>query len=124
MYRSFSSLPDVPQHFVSFCTYDLVHALQKQDLISSERRTLLLQVSHSSGSLHRLSLDQRRHLPQLLSGKQIPFYPLHGDPSPTSTIQSIILIDLFYLAGIKLVAHYDQGESSYACLLIFLTLLC
>lgn len=37
--------------------------------------------------------------------------------------QSIILIDLFYLAGIKLVNRYDEGETSYACLLIFLTIL-
>lgn len=37
--------------------------------------------------------------------------------------KSIILIDLFYLAGIKLVARYDEGESSCAAALIFLTLL-
>jgi hypothetical protein len=37
-------------------------------------------------------------------------------------LQSIILIDLFYLAGIKLVDHYDQGQTSYAGLLIFLTI--
>ena len=38
-------------------------------------------------------------------------------------LQSIILIDLFYLAGIKLVKHYDDGESQYACYLIFLTVI-
>ena len=38
-------------------------------------------------------------------------------------LQSIILIDLFYLAGIKLVKRYDEGETQYACLLIFLTIL-
>ena len=37
-------------------------------------------------------------------------------------IQSIILIDLFYLAGIKLVKHYDQGDNCYAFYLIFLTI--
>lgn len=35
----------------------------------------------------------------------------------------IILIDLFYLAGIKMVRHYDAGESRYGCYLIFLTLI-
>lgn len=38
-------------------------------------------------------------------------------------IQAIILIDLFYMAGIKLVKHYDAGETQYACYLIFLTII-
>ena len=37
-------------------------------------------------------------------------------------LQSIILIDLFYLAGIKLVKHYDQGKTEYACYLITLSI--
>lgn len=30
---------------------------------------------------------------------------------------------MFYLAGIRLVGRYDQGETSYACALVSLTLL-
>lgn len=37
-------------------------------------------------------------------------------------IQSIILIDLFYLAGIKMVKKYDEGQTCYAGLLVFLTI--
>lgn len=37
-------------------------------------------------------------------------------------IQAIILIDLFYMAGIKLVKNYDAGETQYACYLIFLAI--
>lgn len=36
--------------------------------------------------------------------------------------QVIILIDLFYMGGIRMVRHYDAGESRYGCYLIFLTL--
>jgi hypothetical protein len=32
------------------------------------------------------------------------------------------LIDLFYLAGIKLVEKYDEGQTCYAGVLIFLTI--
>lgn len=38
-------------------------------------------------------------------------------------LQSIILIDLFYLAGIKLVKRYDQGETQYACYLVVLSII-
>lgn len=38
-------------------------------------------------------------------------------------IQSIILIDLFYLAGIKLVKRYSEGETYCAGILIFLSLI-
>lgn len=38
-------------------------------------------------------------------------------------LQSIILIDLFYLAGIKLVKHYDQGQTQYACYLVILSII-
>lgn len=38
-------------------------------------------------------------------------------------LQSIILIDLFYLAGIKLVKRYDQGQTQYACYLIILSII-
>lgn len=38
-------------------------------------------------------------------------------------MQSIILIDLFYLAGIKLVKRYDEGQSCYAGVLVILTLI-
>ena len=37
-------------------------------------------------------------------------------------IQAIILIDLFYLAGIKLVEKYDEGQTCYAGVLVFLTI--
>lgn len=42
---------------------------------------------------------------------------------PFMILQCIILIDLFYLAGIKLVKHYDEGESEYACYLITISIL-
>lgn len=32
------------------------------------------------------------------------------------------MIDLFYMAGIRMVRHYDAGEARYGCYLIFLTL--
>lgn len=38
-------------------------------------------------------------------------------------LQSIILIDLFYMFSIRLVKRYDQGESCYAGYLIFFTIL-
>lgn len=38
-------------------------------------------------------------------------------------LQSIILIDLFYLAGIRLVKRYDDGESQFACYLVVLSIL-
>ena len=38
-------------------------------------------------------------------------------------IQSIILIDLFYLCGIKLVKNYDRGQNCYGFYLISLTIL-
>jgi hypothetical protein len=38
-------------------------------------------------------------------------------------MQSIILIDLFYLSGIKLVARYDEGQTSCAVVLIILSLI-
>lgn len=38
-------------------------------------------------------------------------------------LQSIILIDLCYLAGIKMVKKYDAGESQYGCYLIMLSIL-
>lgn len=38
-------------------------------------------------------------------------------------LQSIILIDLFYLAGIKLVKKYDEGETQYAYYLIVLSVI-
>lgn len=38
-------------------------------------------------------------------------------------LQSIILIDLFYLAGINLVRRYDEGQGQYACVLIILSLI-
>lgn len=38
-------------------------------------------------------------------------------------MQSIILIDLFYLAGIKLVKRYSEGETYCAGVLIFLSLI-
>lgn len=38
-------------------------------------------------------------------------------------IQSIILIDLFYLAGIKLVARYDKGQTCCAATLIIFSLI-
>jgi hypothetical protein len=38
-------------------------------------------------------------------------------------LQCIILIDLFYLAGIKLVKAYDKGETQYGCYLITLTVI-
>lgn len=37
-------------------------------------------------------------------------------------LQSIILIDLFYLAGIKLVKNYDAGETQYACYLVIISI--
>lgn len=37
-------------------------------------------------------------------------------------LQSIILIDLCYLAGIKMVKKYDAGESQYGCYLITKTI--
>lgn len=33
-------------------------------------------------------------------------------------LQSIILIDLFYLAGIRWVKRYDAGQTEYACYLV------
>lgn len=36
-------------------------------------------------------------------------------------VQSIILIDLAYLSGIKLVKNYDNGESQYGCYLVVLS---
>lgn len=38
-------------------------------------------------------------------------------------LQSIILIDLFYMFSIKLVKRYDQGETCYGGYLIFFTIL-
>lgn len=37
--------------------------------------------------------------------------------------KAIILIDLFYMTGIRMVKHYDKGETQYACYLIFLTVI-
>ena len=38
-------------------------------------------------------------------------------------LQSIILIDLFYLAGIRMVKRYDNGQTQYACYLIVLSVI-
>ena len=38
-------------------------------------------------------------------------------------MQSIILIDLFYLAGIKLKKRYDEGDTHYACYLVTLSII-
>jgi hypothetical protein len=37
-------------------------------------------------------------------------------------LQAIILIDLFYMAGIRMVKHYDEGQTQYAFYLIFLSI--
>ena len=37
-------------------------------------------------------------------------------------LQVIILLDLFYLAGIKMVKNYDNGSAQYACYLVVLSL--
>lgn len=33
------------------------------------------------------------------------------------------MIDLFYMAGIRMVKHYDKGETQYACYLIILSII-
>ena len=38
-------------------------------------------------------------------------------------LQTIILIDLFYLAGIRMVKRYDNGESQFACYLVVLSVI-
>lgn len=100
------------------------HALPQPHLNDHQLRPVLRQIHPRARSLHWLSLCQHRSIQPIRLGKQVRLHHLHAYPSIFNTIQSIILIDLFYLAGIKLVKRYDAGETSYAVFLIILTLIC
>jgi hypothetical protein len=55
--------------------------------------------------------------------EQVHLDCLHDHPGKIYITQSIILVDLFYLAGIKLVKRYDEGQTSCAALLVILSLI-
>jgi hypothetical protein len=94
-----------------------------QDIDGDQRGLLLHQVHDRAGHLHRLPVRSQPEFLKLCAGQQDHLDRLHGHPGRAPPRQAIILIDLFYLAGIKLVARYDQGESSCAALLIFLSII-
>ena len=100
------------------------HALPQSHLDDHQLRPFLRQIYPRTWSLHWLSVCQHGSIQPIRRGKQVRLYHLYAHPGTYVVIKSIILIDLFYLAGIKLVKRYDAGETSYGALLIILTLIC
>lgn len=99
-------------------------ALPKSHLDDHQRRPFLCQIHLSTWRFHWIFIRQHGRFQPICWGNQVCLDYLHAYSSTFFTIKSIILIDLFYLAGIKLVKRYDAGETSYGALLIILTLIC
>ena len=121
MYWTICSLQDLPQLPRALPADVHRDPLQESAGHGGELGSLLREIYNGAGHLHRLSLRGEPGLHQLLECKQIPLHRIHGPPGIISFIEAIILIDLFYMAGIKLVKRYDDGETCCAGVLIFLS---
>lgn len=86
-------------------------------------RIFLSQIPICAGRIYSLSFCSQLKLQSICSCQPIHIYCIYGDSGISAPIQSIILIDLFYLAGIKLVARYDGGDSCCGAALILLTVI-
>ena len=123
MHWTICSLQDLPQLPRPLPAHVHSHSLQESACDGGQLGALLRQIYHGAGYLHRFSLRGESGLHRLLECEQIPLHRVHGPASTIPIIQAIILIDLFYMAGIKLVKRYNDGETCCAGVLIFLSVL-
>jgi hypothetical protein len=107
VYWPFNGLQDFFEFFSLVFYHDGFHALPQQNRHGNQRGTVLRQVPVRAGSVHRFSLHRVWSVRSVCRGFEVHFHPVHGHPGKFPLMQSIILIDLFYLAGIKLVKRYD-----------------
>ncbi len=124
MFRGECSLPVIVEFAVHVFCDDDTNGVSEQMFNGDKRGVIFYKVRFCGGSVYCIPMGTELNLHKLRIGKQIHINIFHGFTSKfIIIIKAIILIDLFYMAGIKMVKHYDAGETQYAGYLIFLTLI-
>jgi hypothetical protein len=97
-------------------------ALQKPTIEGHQLNALLCKVLAGAGRIHRFALHPQRSDSRVCKDQPVYRSGVLNTASTNDVIQSIILIDLMYLWGIKIVRRYDEGSKCAAALLIILTI--